>query len=181
MQIYMNAGVSLLRFKYPATLKKLYRKCNNMNYIFPNCYFRAKNIIVHIQKIKIKNFIVVVMLLNFSYIFHFSFFPFSMSFLYLLLCEEFLSLFKVPHIFLVILFSFLRTLYNTWKNYYRQLQVSIIVFNKKALLNISSISNSKNPPWNLLSFVSRIVVNKCLKNSVRNCFSFALISNYLKG
>ena len=113
MQIYMNAGVSLLRFKYPATLKKLYRKCNNMNYIFPNCYFRAKNIIVHIQKIKIKNFIVVVMLLNFSYIFHFSFFPFSMSFLYLLLCEEFLSLFKVPHIFLVILFSFLRTLYNT--------------------------------------------------------------------
>ena len=31
-------------------------------------------------------------------------------------------------------------------------------------MNISSISNSKNPPWNLLSFVSRIVVNECLKN-----------------
>ena len=76
-------------------------------------------------------------------------------------------------------FSFLwKTFYNTWKSHYRQLQVPIMIFNKKALLNISSISNSNNPPWNLLSFVSSIVVNECLKNSVRNCFSFDLISNY---
>ena len=42
-------------------------------------------------------------------------------------------------------------------------------------MNISSIYNLKNPPWNfLLIFVSRIVVNECLKNSVQNCFSFPL-------
>ena len=50
------------------------------------------------------------MLLNFSYIFHFSFVPFSMSFLYLLLCEEFLPLFKVPHIFGDSFFIFKNTL-----------------------------------------------------------------------
>ena len=65
-------------------------------------------------------------------------------------------------------FLFLRrTLYNTWKSYYRQFQVLIMIFNKKTLVNISSISNLKNPPWNLLSFTSRFVVNECLKSSVR--------------
>ena len=50
-----------------------------------------------------------------------------MSFLYLLLCEDFLLLFKwLATSFLVIIFSFLRrTLYNTWKSHYRQLQVLI--------------------------------------------------------
>ena len=61
-------------------------------------------------------------------------------------------------------FTFLtRTLYKTWKSHYRQLQFPILIFNKKALVNISSISISKNQPLNLLSFVSRIVVNKFLK------------------
>ena len=37
-------------------------------------------------------------------------------------------------IFLLILFSFLRrTLYNTWKNHHKQLQVTIMIFNKKRL------------------------------------------------
>ena len=39
MEIYMDTGVSLLCFKYPATLKKLYQKCNSINYIFPNYVF----------------------------------------------------------------------------------------------------------------------------------------------
>ena len=56
-----------------------------------------------------------------------------------------------------------RTLYKTWKSHYRQLQVPILIFNKKALVNISSISISNNPPLNLLCFISRIVVNKFLK------------------
>ena len=30
-------------------------------------------------------------------------------------------------------------------------------------MNISGISNSKKPLWNLLSFVSIIVINECLK------------------
>ena len=55
-----------------------------------------------------------------------------------------------------------------------------MIFNEKVILNISSNSNSKNPPWNLLSFASRIVVNECLKNSVWNCFTFTLVSNYCK-
>ena len=68
-----------------------------------------------------------------------------------------------PHLFGDI-FSFLRrTLYNTWKSHYRQVQVPVMIFNKKVLVNISSISKSRNPPWNLLSFVSKIFVNKCLK------------------
>ena len=72
-------------------------------------------------------------------------------------------------------FSFLRrTLYSTWKSHYRQFQVLIMIFNRKAFLNISSITNSKNPPWNRLSFASRMVVNECLKNSVQNCFNCLL-------
>ena len=106
--------------------------------------------------------------------------PFSMFFLFVSLAMwRIFIIFLVARIFLVILFSFLRrTICNTWKNRYTQLQVSIMIFNKKALVNFSSISISKNPPWNLLSFMSRIVVHECLKNSVRNCLSFALISNY---
>ena len=73
--------------------------------------------------------------------------------------------------FLVILFSFLsRTLYNTWKSHYRHLQVLVMIFNKEALANISSISKPKNPTWNLLRFVSWIVVNECLQNRLWNCF-----------
>ena len=34
MQSYMDVGVSLLHFKYPVTLEKLYYKCNSINYIF---------------------------------------------------------------------------------------------------------------------------------------------------
>ena len=60
--------------------------------------------------------------------------PFSVFFLYLLLCEEFLLIFRWLAFFWLFLFLFL-----------------------------------------LLSFVSRIVVNECLKNTVRNCFSFALL------
>ena len=69
--------------------------------------FRAKYILFHVQKIKVKNFIVVVTLLNLVFVFHF-FPPFSVSFLYLLLCGEFLLFFQMAHIFLVTLFSFLR-------------------------------------------------------------------------
>ena len=48
-------------------------------------------ILSHIQRTKVKNFIVVVTLLNFSYsfVFHSPLSLFSMSFLYLLFCEEF--------------------------------------------------------------------------------------------
>ena len=51
-----------------------------------------------------------------------------------------------------------RTRYSTWKSYYRELQV-LMIFNKKALVNISNIFNPKNPPWSLLSFASKIVAN----------------------
>ena len=94
-----------------------------------------------------------------------TFSPFSMSFLFVSLAMwRIFIIFLVARIFLVILFSFLRrTLYNTWKNHYTQLQVPTMIFNKKALENFSSFSISRNPPWNLFSFVSRIVVHECLK------------------
>ena len=142
---------------------------------FPKLYFRAKYIVLHKQKIKVKNFTVVVTLLNFLILFTFHFSLFSTSFLYLLSCENFfmsLASFCYP-------FSFLRrTLYNTWKSHYIQLKAFIMILNKKALVNICSISNSKNSQRNLLSFVSEMVVHECLKSSVWNCFSFALIWNY---
>ena len=117
-------------------------------------------------------------LLNFSFLFVFRFSLFTMSFLYVLLCKEFFLFFRWLASFWWFFFSFLRrTLYNTWKRHYRQLQVLIMIFNKKALVYISSISNLKNTPWNLLSFVSGIVSSECLKKIVQNYFSFALISN----
>ena len=100
--------------------------------------------------------------------FCFLFYHFSTieCFLYLLLREEFLLWFRWIASCLWFFFLFLRrTLYNTWSHYGR-LQVLIMIFNKKADVNIYSISNSKNRPWSLLSFVSRIVVHEVLRPSV---------------
>ena len=131
------------------------------------------------KNIKVRNFIVVVTLLNLSFTFSFFVFP-SFQCLYCISsCVKNFIIFLVARIFMVILFSFLKKrLYKTCKSHYRQLQVIIMIFNERALVNISSISNSKNPPWDLSSFVSRTVVNESPRNSVQNCFSFDLISNY---
>ena len=68
---------------------------NSINYILPKYVFEQKYILFHIRKITVKSFIVVVTLLNFPYTFCFSFPPtFSMPFLYLLICEEFLIFFR---------------------------------------------------------------------------------------
>ena len=40
IQIFMGIGALLFRFKYPATLKKLYQKCNNINSFLPNYVFK---------------------------------------------------------------------------------------------------------------------------------------------
>ena len=45
-----------------------------------------------------------------------------------------------------------RTLGSTWK----QIQVEIKFLTRKAVVKISRISNSKNPPWNLVKFCSEI-------------------------
>ena len=37
----------------------------------------------------------------------------------------------------------------------KKIQVQIIVFNKKAIVKISRISNSKSPPWNRVKFRSK--------------------------
>ena len=109
---------------------------------------------------------------NFNYTFHFSFFTFFSVFLVSAIMLRIFIIFQVSYTLLEVLFPFLRrALYNTWKSHYRQLQVLILIFNKKALMKIPSISNSKNPPWNLLSFVSKTNVNECHRNSVRICFS----------
>ena len=102
---------------------------------------------------------------------YFSFFIFPhFQFLSCISChvKNFYYFLGGSHVFDDSFFIFKETYYNTWKSYI-QLQVPVMIFNKEALVSISSISNSKNPTWNLLSFVSRIVVNECLKNSVQNC------------
>ena len=86
-------------------------------------------------------------------------------------------------IFLVICFLFLkRTLYNTWKSHCRQLHILTMIFNNKPRVNTSNSNTSptRRTHHETLSFVSRIIVNECLKNSVRNCFSFVLILNFRK-
>ena len=40
--------------------------------------------------------------------------------------------------------------------YLKKIHVQIIVFNKKAVVKISRISNSKNPRWNLVKFRSQL-------------------------
>ena len=71
----MNVGVSLLCLKYPATLKKT--------------LLEMLNILFHKQKVEMKNYVPVVtlLILTFLVLFFFQFPPFSMSFLYYLLCE----------------------------------------------------------------------------------------------
>ena len=173
----MDVGVSLLHFKYPATLQKLYYECKTYT-TFSQTMFPSK---IYPFPLKVKNFIVFVLLLDFSYTLRFSLYP-PFQCLSCIFCQGTNFYFSSGRIFLVIFFFFFsflrRKLYNTWKSLYRQLQGSIMIFNKNALAYISSIFNSKNPIWKLLSFVSRIVVNKCLENSVQDCFSFVLITTY---
>ena len=79
IQIYMDVGVSLLRFKYPAVLKKTFLEMQKYELHFPKLHFRAKYIFFHIQKRN--NFVAVVTLLNLYYTFRFSFFPIFSVFL----------------------------------------------------------------------------------------------------
>ena len=68
----------------------------------------------------------------------------EISFLYLLPCKEFLLFLRCfASSFWWFFFSFLRRiLYNTWKSYYKQLELLYKL--KKALVNVSSIAHSKN-------------------------------------
>ena len=73
-----------------------------------------------------------------------------MPFLNLLPCEKFLLFFRWLIPFWWLFLHFLKkALYNTWKSHSRELQVPTKIINKKARVKISSISDSKNPPWNL--------------------------------
>ena len=76
-------------------------------------------------------------MLNFAYAFRFSFHDFLVS----LAMWKLLLFFRWLASFWGSFFQFLRrTLYNTWKS---QHQVLIMIFDKKAFVNISAISNSK--------------------------------------
>ena len=106
--------VSLVRFKYPATLKKTLLEMQQYKLHFPKLCFQAKYIVFHVQKRKVKNFVIFDTLLNFSSTFRFSFFPFFNVSLASLVMRRYFINFQVSRIFLVILFSLLRrTLYNT--------------------------------------------------------------------
>ena len=66
--------------------------------------------------------------------------------------------------FLRFFISFLRRALNAWK----KIQVQIIVFNKKAIVKISRISNSKGPLWNLVKFCSEFFLVDISKVVCRN-------------
>ena len=77
---------------------------------------------------------------------YFSFFCFSFSFFNIFL----LSLASI--LLSVFLWFFRRALWSTWK----KIQVQIRVSNKKAVVKISRISNSKGPSWNIDKFHSEL-------------------------
>ena len=99
LQSYMDVGISLLRFKYPKTLKKRYQNCNNINYIFPTM-FSSKIYPFPYAINKSKEFYCCCYIAKLFLYISFSFFPFSMSFLCLLSCVEFLLFFRWLIIFL---------------------------------------------------------------------------------
>ena len=97
VQIYMDVGVSLHHFKYPETLKKLYYKCNNIPHIFPHfsTMFSRKTYPFPYIKNKSKEFYCRFYIVKpFLYFSLFIFSHFSISFLYLLFCKQFLSFFS---------------------------------------------------------------------------------------
>ena len=104
------------------------------------------------KKVKVKiMFIVAVWLFL---IFCFSFLSLSLSFFFLFSCyvKQIVGGFYLfwEDSFLVFKDSTLLDLKNT--------QVQIIIFDKKAILKISKISNSKSPPGNLVTFNSEFLV-----------------------
>ena len=133
MQIYMDVGVSLLRFKYPATLlKNTLLQMWQHKLHFLKLEFRAKYNLFHMQKIKFKKFYCHCYVVKLFLYFWSLIFPLFNVFLVSLAMWKIFIIFKVARIFLVILFSFVsRTLYDTWKSEYRPLQVLIMIFNPK--------------------------------------------------
>ena len=85
----------------------------------PKLYFRAKYILFHLKKIKVKHFIVVITLLKFSYTFCFSFFPSFQCFSWISCHVKNFYYFLEKKII---------------KSHYRQLQVPIMTFPKKVLV-----------------------------------------------
>ena len=88
----------------------------------------------------------------------FFFFELSSFFIFVFLFSMFYLLFSISsnfwlsYIFFMKIFS--RTLLYLKKNF----QVPIIIFNQKALVNISRISYSKNPPRNLVEFCTKFLI-----------------------
>ena len=148
-------------------------------------FFWGKFILFYTQKIKVKNFIVAVI---FKHFLCFSFFVFPLfnvfvvllAILFLFSCymNLYYHFLGVLHLFGDSFFMFKENTLEHLKEPLQTTSSSNNDFYIKCSCKYSSILNSKNPPWNLLSFVSGIVINEFLKNSVRNCFGFGLILNY---
>ena len=90
-----------------------------------------------------------------------SFFTFlslcSMFFFYLLLCQaifRWLASFLDLYIYIYIFLGGGGVKESNTLQYLKKSQVQIIVYNKKAVVLISRISNSKRSPWNLVKYRS---------------------------
>ena len=120
---------------------------------FQTCFLTRYKFLYKKVKVKKKFFVAVWVFL----IFRFSFSFFDVFLLSLAMSGNL----KVACIFFDIFFVFKEELCSTWKKNH----VQVMVFNKKAVVKISRISNPKSPLWNLFKFrreyllinVSRIV------------------------
>ena len=136
MNIYMGVGVTAFQITWHVekTIKQMWQyKLSFSKYVF------QQNIHFPIYKSKSKKLL-------------FDVFSFFSSFFNVLLYVNCQIVFRWLASFLRrFFFSFFK---ESTLECLEKIQVQIIVFNKKALVQLSGISSSKNPPWNLGEFCS---------------------------
>ena len=109
---------------------------NNINKTFPNMFSKKIKKIFH-KKVKVKKYLL--LLFHLFLIFRFSFSFLSCFFSASCYVKQFLG---GLHLFRDLLFVFKESNLR----YLKKIRVKIIVFNKKAVVKISGIFNSKSPP-----------------------------------
>ena len=133
--------------------------------------FRVKYLFFYLQKIKENNFIVVVTLLNFSYTSRFSSPLLFNVLLVSLVTWRIFIIFRWLKSFWWFFFQF------EGKSHYRQLQVLIILTKELLWIFLASPTQRTHHKTFWVFFLELLLMNVS-KNSVHNCFSFALVSNY---
>ena len=115
------------------------------------------------KKVKVKK-------LLFGFFLFFVFLPLFLMFYFCLLLCQLSSNFLLTCIFFENIFCFIFK--DSTPQCLKKIQVQIIVFYKKANMKISRISNTKSPPWNLVTFRSEFFL---VDNSRIVCWIFLVL------